>query len=84
MMNIRVVISDNEFSDGLRLDIHSHFHVKQEDQLSQDRGRVHGNGAGCPFYLEDENGIADTTYSHNYNQLCVNSSVQTARDFVIL
>lgn len=57
MMNIRVVISNNEFSDGLRLvgacDIHSHFHVKQEVQPSREHEGVHGNGAECHFYLED-------------------------------
>lgn len=88
MMNIRVVISNNEFSDGLRFvsacDIHFHFHVKQEVQLSWEPGGVHGNRAGGLFYLEHENGIADTTYSYNFNQLCMDSSVQTARDVVTL
>lgn len=42
MMNIREVISDNEFSDGWRpvsaRDIHSHFHVKQVVQQPQEPG----------------------------------------------
>ncbi len=59
MMNIRVVISDNESSDGWRpvsaRDFLSHLHVKQVVQLLQEPGGVHGNGAGCLFYLRDEN-----------------------------
>lgn len=37
-MNIRVVIRDNEFSDGWRPVIHSHFHVKQVVQQLQEPG----------------------------------------------
>ncbi len=59
MINIRVVIGENELSDGWRpvsaCDIHSHFHEKQVVEQPQEPWGVHGNSAGCLFYLEDEN-----------------------------
>lgn len=36
-------------------DIHSHSHVKQEDQQPEEPRGVHGDEAEFFFYLQDEN-----------------------------
>lgn len=85
MMNSTVVISDNEFSDGWRHgsahDTRSHRHVKQR------RSAASGT-RGCPWqpswiipFLQRWKRIK---YSHNANQLCMKSSVQTLHDVVIV
>lgn len=57
--------------------------IKQVVQQPQEPQGVHGNGAGCLFYLEDENGTTDTAHPHNVNQLCM-ISIQKACDVVIV